>query len=73
MENTNNDNIKVEFVLNAADANAISEVNLAYENVKEVDCLDITKESLVSWDAAVHRYEEWIERIETRITAHFRD
>lgn len=35
---------KPTFSLDAADANAIEEVNLAYENVKEVDCLDISKE-----------------------------
>ncbi|XP_054005626.1 dynein heavy chain, cytoplasmic isoform X1 [Hylaeus anthracinus] len=69
----NSDNDKVEFALNAADANAINEVNLAYENVKEIDCLDITKEGLDSWKAAVHRYEERIERVEARITAHLRD
>lgn len=73
MENTDNDNVKVEFALDAADANAISEVNLAYENVKEIDCLDITKEGIESWKAAVHRYEERIERVEARITAHLRD
>ncbi|XP_011314571.1 dynein heavy chain, cytoplasmic isoform X1 [Fopius arisanus] len=73
IENPDNDNVKVEFALDAADANAISEVNLAYENVKEVDCLDITKEGLESWEAAVHRYEERIERVEARITAHLRD
>jgi len=37
--------IKPETIaLEAADPNAIGEVNLAYENVKEVDGLDITKE-----------------------------
>lgn len=59
--------------LEAADANAIEEVNLAYENVKEVDCLDITKEGSEAYDAAVKRYEERIDRVETRITAHLRD
>jgi dynein heavy chain 1 len=59
--------------LDAADANAIEEVNLAYENVKEVDCLDISKEGQDAWDAAVQRYEERIDRVETRITAHLRD
>ena len=49
------------------------EVNLAYENVKEVDCLDISREGLEAWDAAVRRYEERIDRVETRITAHLRD
>ncbi|XP_046627104.1 dynein heavy chain, cytoplasmic isoform X5 [Neodiprion virginianus] len=73
IESADHDNAKVEFALDAADANAIGEVNLAYENVKEVDCLDITKEGLESWEAAVHRYEERIERVEARITAHLRD
>lgn len=46
---------------------------MAYENVKEVDCLDITREGCDAWDAAVRRYEERIDRVETRITAHLRD
>ena len=73
IDNNDNDSVKAEFAFDAADANAISEVNLAYENVKEVDCLDITKEGLESWEAAVNRYEERIERVEARITAHLRD
>ncbi|XP_058810234.1 dynein heavy chain, cytoplasmic isoform X2 [Phymastichus coffea] len=72
LDNKDND-IKVDFAFDAADANAISEVNLAYENVKEVDCLDISKEGSESWEAAVNRYEERIERVEARITAHLRD
>ncbi|KAJ8974295.1 hypothetical protein NQ317_014466 [Molorchus minor] len=68
---------KPTFSLDAADANAIEasrkEVNLAYENVKEVDCLDISKEGQDAWDAAVQRYEERIDRVEARITAHLRD
>lgn len=51
---------KQPYSLEAADANAIEEVNLAYENVKEVECLDITKEGSEAWDAAVKRYEERI-------------
>lgn len=46
--------------LDAADANALEEVNSAYENVKEVECLDISKEGCESWDAAVKRYDERI-------------
>lgn len=61
------------FTMDAADANAIEEVNLAYENVKEVDCLDISKEGQEAWDAAIQRYDERIDRVETRITAHLRD
>ncbi|XP_066588007.1 dynein heavy chain, cytoplasmic-like isoform X2 [Prorops nasuta] len=72
-KNANNNNIKVEFALHAANADVISEVNLAYENVTELDCLDITKKGLDSWDAAVNRYQERIERVENRITTHLRD
>ncbi|KAL3873221.1 hypothetical protein ACJMK2_036362 [Sinanodonta woodiana] len=61
------------FVDDAADANAIEEVNLAYENVKEVDGLDVSKEGSDAWEAAMKRYEERIDRVETRITARLRD
>lgn len=36
------------------------QVNLAYENVKEVDCLDISREGCDAWEAAVRRYEDRI-------------
>ena len=49
------------------------EVNLAYENVKEVDCLDVSKEGTDAWEAATKRYDERIDRVETRITARLRD
>ena len=66
--------IKPEIMaLEAADANAIGEVNLAYENVKEVDGLDISKEGTESWEAAMKRYDDRIDRVETRITARLRD
>jgi len=32
------------------------EVNLAYDNAKEVDCLDVTKEGNDAWEAAIKRY-----------------
>lgn len=35
-------------------------MNLAYENVKEVDCLDISREGCDAWEAAVRRYEDRI-------------
>ena len=63
-----------EFALmNPADINAIEEVNLAYENVKVVDGLEISKEGTEAWEAALRRYEERIDRVETRITARLRD
>lgn len=66
--------MKVAGVLfDAADANAIEEVNLAYENVKEVDGLDVSKEGTEAWEAAMKRYDERIDRVETRITARLRD
>lgn len=62
-----------EVLFDAADANAIEEVNLAYENVKEVDGLDVSKEGTEAWEAAMKRYDERIDRVETRITARLRD
>ena len=44
-------------------------MNLAYEAVKEVDALDISKEGSEAWEAAMKRYDERIDRVETRITA----
>uniref|UniRef100_A0A1A8G9X4 Cytoplasmic dynein 1 heavy chain 1 n=2 Tax=Nothobranchius TaxID=28779 RepID=A0A1A8G9X4_9TELE len=68
------EDMKVAGVLfDAADANAIEEVNLAYENVKEVDGLDVSKEGVEAWEAAMKRYDERIDRVETRITARLRD
>lgn len=46
---------KEQPLLDASDANAIEEVNLAYEIVKEIDCLDVTKEGSDIWEAAVKR------------------
>jgi len=49
------------------------EVSAAYEQVKEVDCLDLTKEGDESLEAALRRYDERIDRVEARITAQLRD
>ena len=56
-----------------ADMSAIEEVNSAYELVKEVDALDISKEGTDAWEASMKRYEERIDRVEARITAKLRD
>ncbi|CAH8838540.1 unnamed protein product [Trichobilharzia szidati] len=64
---------KEQPLLDASDANAIEEVNLAYEIVKEIDCLDVTKEGTDVWEAAIKRYDERIDRVETRIAARLRD
>jgi len=41
--------------IDSTEAQAIEEVNLAYENVKEVDCLDISKEGNDAWESAMKR------------------
>lgn len=46
---------EAEAVFDTADANAIEEVNLAYEHVKEVDGLDLGKQGTDAWDAAQKR------------------
>ena len=46
---------------------------MAYENVKVVDCLDLTPEGSAAWEAALKRYDERIDRVETRIAARLRD
>ena len=38
------------------DMSAVREVRLAYENVKVVDCLDLSPEGNASWEAALKRY-----------------
>ncbi|CAH3116472.1 unnamed protein product [Pocillopora meandrina] len=70
---TEDEETKPEVLLDPADANAIQEVNLAYENVKEVDGLDVSKDGSEAWEAAIKRYDERIDRVETRITARLRD
>ena len=47
---------KPKALLDPADANAIEEVNLAYENVKEVDGLDVSKDGTEAWEGAVKRF-----------------
>ncbi|KAL3321193.1 Cytoplasmic dynein 1 heavy chain 1 [Cichlidogyrus casuarinus] len=56
-----------------SEGNAIEEVDQAYEIVREIDCLDVSREGQDSWDASVKRYEERIDRVETQITARLRD
>uniref|UniRef100_A0A915BJF8 Dynein heavy chain, cytoplasmic n=6 Tax=Parascaris univalens TaxID=6257 RepID=A0A915BJF8_PARUN len=59
--------------MNGADLSAIEQVNVAYENVKEVDCLDVSNDGTAAWEAAIRRYEDQIDRVETQITARLRD
>lgn len=42
-------------MMDMADANAINEVDMAYENFKEIDPLDISKEGIEAWEVALKR------------------
>lgn len=73
---TNNNNTMDTNVSNSlefADGSMIREVDSAYELVKEIDACDISKEGSDAWDAALARYEERIDRVESCITARLRD
>ena len=52
-QNENRPAITAANVLN--DVNAIDEVNMAYESVKEVDALDVSKEGQDVWELAMKR------------------
>ena len=55
-------NISEEMTL--GEHGSIEEVNQAYEHIKEVEGLDITKEGNEMWEAAIKRYEDRIDRVE---------
>lgn len=42
--------------IDMSDANAGQEVDLAYENFKEIDPLDVTKDGVDAWETAQKRY-----------------
>ena len=42
--------------LETDDLLAVKEVKLAYENVKVVDCLDLSPEGNAAWEAALKRF-----------------
>lgn len=48
-------------MIDMADANAVQEVDLAYENFKEIDPLDVTKDGVESWETALKRYNLLLE------------
>ena len=64
---------EAEGLMDADDVNAIEEVNLAYEDVKNVDPLDLGEAGNAAFENAKKRYDERIDRVETRITAKLRD
>ena len=52
---------------------ATKEVNLAYEDMKQLDVLDMSPDGQQAWEVAIRRYNERIDRVETRIAAKLRD
>lgn len=64
---------EAEGLMAADDVNAIEEVNLAYEDVKTVDPLDLSEAGNATFEQGKKRYDERIDRVETRITAKLRD
>ncbi|KAF9438119.1 hypothetical protein BGZ76_009650 [Entomortierella beljakovae] len=60
-------------VSNLNDVNAIEEVRLAYESVKNVDVLDVSAEGTEMWVAAEVLYNERVSRVENQIIAQLRD
>ncbi|XP_004348847.1 dynein heavy chain [Capsaspora owczarzaki ATCC 30864] len=52
---------------------AIDDINDAFETVKNVDVLDLTREGLELWESAKRAYDERVDRVETQITAYLRD
>ncbi|KAF8934382.1 dynein heavy chain [Dissophora ornata] len=56
-----------------SDVNAVEEVKLAYESVKNVDVLDVTPEGTEIWVTAEVSYNERVSRVENQIIARLRD
>jgi dynein heavy chain 1 len=56
-----------------AEAHAVKEINAAYEEVRDVDPLNMSKEGTELWLAARGRYDRRIDRVESEITAKLRD
>ncbi|KAF9161045.1 hypothetical protein DFQ26_004928 [Actinomortierella ambigua] len=56
-----------------SDVNAVEEVKLAYESVKNVDVLDVSLEGTEIWVTAEVSYNERVSRVENQIIARLRD
>ncbi|KAK3828336.1 MAG: dynein heavy chain [Benniella sp.] len=56
-----------------SDVNAVEEVRLAYESVKNVDVLDVSPEGTEIWVEAEVLYNERVSRVENQIIARLRD
>ncbi|KAL0081796.1 dynein heavy chain [Phycomyces blakesleeanus] len=56
-----------------SDINAVEEVKLAYESVKNIDVLDVSPEGTEIWVQAETVYNERVSRVENQIIARLRD
>ncbi|KAF9140779.1 hypothetical protein BGX30_005985 [Mortierella sp. GBA39] len=56
-----------------SDVNAVEEVNLAYDSVKNVEVLDVSHEGTEIWLTAEVSYNERVSRVENQIIARLRD
>ncbi|KAI8328287.1 dynein heavy chain [Blakeslea trispora] len=56
-----------------SDINAVEEVKLAYESVKNIDVLDVSPEGTEIWVQAETAYNERVSRVENQIIARLRD
>lgn len=54
-EKRSDSDVEKTSTLNAPELSAIEQVNTAYENVKEVDCLDVSNDGTIAWEAAIRR------------------
>ena len=51
----------------------LKEVNNAYDLMKDVDILDLSKEGIDAWETTLCLYDENIDRVEARIALRLRD
>ncbi|KAJ8651627.1 hypothetical protein O0I10_012803 [Lichtheimia ornata] len=59
--------------ISISDINAVEEVKLAYESVKNIDVLDVTPEGTEIWVQAENAYNDRVSRVENQIIARLRD
>ncbi|CAO0793713.1 unnamed protein product [Mucor circinelloides] len=65
--------IEEEESVSISDINAVEEVKLAYESVKNIDVLDVSPEGTEIWVQAETAYNERVSRVENQIIARLRD
>ncbi|KAI8967648.1 dynein heavy chain [Mycotypha africana] len=65
--------VEEEESVSISDINAVEEVKLAYESVKNIDVLDVSLEGTEIWIQAETAYNERVSRVENQIIARLRD